>query len=54
MKVLGMDIIWLLPIHPIGIMGKRGTPECLFQPGLPSCKYEMLNIAAISGASKKD
>ena len=53
-KVLGVDIIWFLPIHPIGIMGKRGTPERPFQPGLPIFKYEMLNIAAISGASKKD
>ena len=25
---LGTDIIWLLPIHPIGIQGKKGTLGC--------------------------
>ena len=34
-KALGTDIIWLMPIHPIGVAeeGKSGLPVC--QPGLP-------------------
>ena len=27
-KELGVDIIWLLPVHPIGIKGKKGTLGC--------------------------
>lgn len=27
-KALGTDIIWLLPIHPIGIKGKKGNLGC--------------------------
>ncbi len=27
-KALGTDIIWLLPIHPIGIQGKKGSLGC--------------------------
>ena len=27
-KALGTDIIWFLPIHPIGIKGKKGTLGC--------------------------
>lgn len=24
-RALGTDIIWLMPIHPIGVQGKKGT-----------------------------
>ena len=27
-RALGTDIIWFMPIHPIGIMGKKGTLGC--------------------------
>ena len=27
-KALGTDIIWLLPIHPIGVEGKKGSLGC--------------------------
>ena len=27
-KALGVDIIWFLPIHPIGIQGKKGSLGC--------------------------
>ena len=27
-KALGTDIIWLMPIHPIGVKGKKGTLGC--------------------------
>ena len=27
-KALGTDIIWLLPIHPIGVKGKKGRLGC--------------------------
>lgn len=27
-KALGVDIIWLLPIHPIGVQGKKGSLGC--------------------------
>ena len=27
-KALGTDIIWLLPIHPIGVKGKKGSLGC--------------------------
>ena len=27
-KALGTDIIWLLPVHPIGIKGKKGSLGC--------------------------
>ena len=27
-KALGTDIVWLLPIHPIGIKGKKGSLGC--------------------------
>ena len=27
-KALGTDIVWFLPIHPIGIQGKKGTLGC--------------------------
>lgn len=27
-KALGVDIIWFLPIHPIGVKGKKGTLGC--------------------------
>lgn len=27
-KALGVDIIWLMPIHPIGIEGKKGSLGC--------------------------
>ena len=27
-KTLGVDIIWFLPIHPIGVKGKKGTLGC--------------------------
>lgn len=27
-KALGMDIIWLMPIHPIGVKGKKGSLGC--------------------------
>ncbi len=30
-KALGADIIWLMPIHPIGVKGKKGSLGC------PSC-----------------
>ncbi|MCD8026235.1 MAG: alpha-amylase [Clostridiales bacterium] len=29
-KSLGTDIIWFLPIHPIGIKGKKGSLGCLY------------------------
>ena len=35
-RALGTDIIWLMPIHPIGVEGKKrhaGLPLC--QPRLP-------------------
>ena len=28
LKALGVDIIWFLPIHPIGIQGKKGSLGC--------------------------
>ena len=27
-KALGVDIIWFMPIHPIGIKGKKGSLGC--------------------------
>lgn len=27
-RALGTDIIWLMPIHPIGVQGKKGTLGC--------------------------
>ena len=27
-RALGTDIIWFMPIHPIGIVGKKGTLGC--------------------------
>ena len=27
-RALGTDIIWFLPIHPIGVEGKKGTLCC--------------------------
>ena len=27
-KTLGWDINWFLPIHPIGVKGKKGTLGC--------------------------
>lgn len=27
-RALGTDIIWLMPIHPIGVQGKKGTMGC--------------------------
>lgn len=27
-RALGVDIIWLMPIHPIGVQGKKGTLGC--------------------------
>ena len=27
-RALGTDIVWLMPIHPIGIAGKKGTLGC--------------------------
>ena len=27
-KALGTDIIWFLPIHPIGVKGKKGSLGC--------------------------
>ena len=27
-KALGTDMIWLMPIHPIGIDGKKGSLGC--------------------------
>ena len=27
-KALGTDIIWFMPIHPIGIKGKKGSLGC--------------------------
>ena len=27
-RALGTDIIWFLPIHPIGVEGKKGTLGC--------------------------
>ena len=27
-RALGTDIIWFLPIHPIGVAGKKGTLGC--------------------------
>ena len=27
-RALGADIIWLMPIHPIGVQGKKGTLGC--------------------------
>ena len=27
-KALGTDIIWLMPIHPIGVAGKKGSLGC--------------------------
>ena len=38
-KALGTDIIWLMPIHPIGVQGKKGSLGCpLRQSGLPECE----------------
>ena len=35
-RALGTDIIWLMPIHPIGVEGKKGTlGSPLRQPRLP-------------------
>ena len=27
-RALGVDLIWLMPIHPIGVQGKKGTLGC--------------------------
>ena len=27
-KALGTDIIWFMPIHPIGVKGKKGSLGC--------------------------
>ena len=27
-KALGTDIIWLMPIHPVGVEGKKGSLGC--------------------------
>ena len=27
-KALGTDIVWFLPIHPIGVEGKKGSLGC--------------------------
>ena len=27
-RALGADMIWLMPIHPIGVQGKKGTLGC--------------------------
>ena len=27
-KALGVDIVWFLPIHPIGVEGKKGSLGC--------------------------
>ena len=27
-RALGTDILWLMPIHPIGVEGKKGTLGC--------------------------
>jgi len=32
-KALGTDIVWFLPIHPIGIQGKKGTLGCPYANG---------------------
>ena len=33
---LGVDIVWFMPIHPIGELNKKGSLGCpLCQPGLP-------------------
>lgn len=28
-QALGTDIIWLMPIHPIGVKGKKGVSDAL-------------------------
>lgn len=27
-KQMGVDVIWLMPIHPIGVVGKKGELGC--------------------------
>ena len=34
-KALGTDIIWLLPIHPIGEKGKKGRLGCPYDLIIP-------------------
>ena len=31
-RALGTDVVWLLPIHPIGVEGKKGRPLILSGP----------------------
>lgn len=30
-KQMGVDVIWLMPIHPIGVVGKRENLDALIQ-----------------------
>ena len=32
-RELGTDIIWLMPIHPIGVKGKKGSLGCPYATG---------------------
>ena len=47
-RALGTDIIWLMPIHPIGVEGKKGTlaapmPTAITAPStLPTARWRTL------------
>ena len=36
LKDLGVDVVWLMPIHPRGVQGRIGQPLC--SPRLPCCE----------------
>ena len=42
LKELGIDVVWLMPIYPIGVEGRKGTlgPNRFF---LPSCRFPHLS-----------
>ena len=52
---LGVDIIWLMPIHPIGVKNKKGSLGCPFPAGLMPwiIRRSVLTATTISCAAWK-
>ena len=61
-RALGTDIIWFLPIHPIGVEGKKGTLGCPYanrdyrsvNPTRPRIRRSIMSTPTFSIAARTE
>jgi hypothetical protein len=56
-SALGVNMLWLQPIHPIGVEGRDNNPETLgqpFDPGSPYAVRDYWKVAAMLGRNNNE